>query len=63
MKKVNIIHTDFKIKVGNIISQRIPVITGLRQGNAFSPILFSIALERVNKESHIENNGYDWVVA
>jgi len=46
-----------KIKVGNIVSQGIPVSTGLRQGDALLPILFNIALEKVIRESHIEDNG------
>ncbi|XP_050431103.1 uncharacterized protein LOC126839731 [Adelges cooleyi] len=36
---------------------RIPVTTGLRQGDALSLILFNIALEKVIRESHIEDNG------
>jgi predicted alpha/beta-fold hydrolase len=32
--KANILHTEIKIKVGNIVSQGIPVSTGLRQGDA-----------------------------
>jgi len=55
--KANILHTEIKIKVGNIVSQGILVTTGLRQRDALSPILFNIALERVIREGHIEDNG------
>jgi hypothetical protein len=55
--KANILHTEIKIKVGNILSQGISVSTDLRQGDALSSILFNIALEKVIRESHIEENG------
>jgi len=55
--KANILHMKIKIKVGNIVSQGIPVSTGLRQGDALLPILFNIALEKVIRESRIEENG------
>lgn len=54
--KVNILHTEIKIKVDNIVSKGIPVSTGLRQRDALSPILFNIALEKIIRESRIEEN-------
>lgn len=39
--------------------------TGLRQGNDLSPILFNITLEKVIRESHIEDNGVHlggWII-
>lgn len=35
-----------KVKVGNVLS-KVQVNTGLRQGNALSPIIFNLVLEKV----------------
>jgi len=47
----NIGHTDNKIKLGYTILKTVHVTTGLRQGDAMSPILFNTALEKVVREA------------
>ncbi|KAG8237000.1 hypothetical protein J437_LFUL015911 [Ladona fulva] len=42
--------TRAKIKLGNKICETFRVNTGLRQSNGLSPILFNIALEKVNRD-------------
>jgi len=39
-----------KIKFNSVISDGFTVTTGLRQGNALSPVLFNLALESVVRE-------------
>lgn len=46
-------HTDIQVKIGNVTSQPTRVTTGLRQGDALSPVLFNLVLERVIREMNI----------
>lgn len=46
-------HTDIQVKIGNGTSQPTRVTTGLRQGDALSPVLFNLVLERVIREMNI----------
>ncbi|VVC32177.1 Reverse transcriptase domain [Cinara cedri] len=46
-------HTDIQVKIGNVTSQPTRVTTGLRQGDALSPLLFNLVLERVIREMNI----------
>ena len=55
--KMNIDHTDIKVKVGHSTSNVVQVTTGLRQGDALSPILFNIALEKVVREIRMDQGG------
>lgn len=38
--------TIVKVKVGNVLSREVQVNTGLRQGDALSPIIFNLVLEK-----------------
>jgi len=51
---MSIEHIDIEVKVGHSTLNAVQVRTGLRQVDALSPILFSIALEKV-----IRNIGMD----
>jgi len=42
-----------KVKVGSATSRMVEVRTGLRQGDALSPILFNLILEKVIREMEI----------
>ncbi|VVC33158.1 Hypothetical protein CINCED_3A020579 [Cinara cedri] len=44
--KASLNHTDIQVKICNVTSQPTRVTTGLRQGNALSPVLFNLVLER-----------------
>jgi len=37
----------YQVRVDNILSKEFQVVTGLKQGDAFSSLLFNIALENV----------------
>jgi hypothetical protein len=54
---MNIDHRDIKVKVGHFISNIVQVTTRLRQGDALSPILFNIALEKVIREIGMDQGG------
>ncbi|VVC35169.1 Reverse transcriptase domain [Cinara cedri] len=45
--------TMVKVKVGNVLSREVQVNTGLRQGDALSPIIFNLVLEKVNRMMNI----------
>jgi len=42
-----------KVKVGNVLSREVQVNTGLRQGDALSPIIFNLVLEKVIRMMNI----------
>jgi hypothetical protein len=48
--EISILETFVKVRVGNIITDPILVKSGLRQGDAVSPILFNIVVEKVIRE-------------
>jgi hypothetical protein len=47
-------NTEIKVQIGNSISTAAQVRTGLRQGDALSPILFNLALEKVVQSTSCE---------
>jgi len=57
-KLVNLIgasinQTDIKGKIANKTSQPVRVTTGLRQGDALSPVLFNLVLEKIVREMNV----------
>lgn len=44
--------TWYQVRVDNILSNEFDALTGLKQGDALSPLLFNIALEKVQKTNH-----------
>jgi len=53
---ISVIETKVKVKVGSLISN--PVKSGLRQGDASSPILFNLVLKRVIREINVNHQGF-----
>jgi len=51
--EANIRQTKVKVKVGNATSRMVDVRTELRQGDALSPVLFNLVLEKVIREKNI----------
>ncbi|KAF0753170.1 ribosome biogenesis protein TSR3 isoform X1 [Aphis craccivora] len=45
--------TDIKVKIANTISKPVGVTTGLRQGDALSPVMFNLVLEKIVREMNI----------
>ncbi|KAL4084333.1 hypothetical protein QTP88_028157 [Uroleucon formosanum] len=45
--------TKIKVKLANMLSQSVEVVTGLRQGDALSPILFNLVLEKIVREINL----------
>lgn len=55
--KMNIKHTDMKMKIGNSTSNAVHAVhAGLRQNAVFSPILFNTAIEKIINERRIDQN-------
>jgi len=48
--------TKYQVRVDQTASEEFQVTTGLKQGDALSPLLFDIALEKVIKS--VQYNGY-----
>jgi len=46
-------YCEIKSKIASSTSQSFKVATGLRQGDALSPILFNLVLEKVVREMNI----------
>lgn len=46
-------YNNIKAKIGNVSSQLKRVTIGLRQGNALSPVLFNLVLEKVIQEINV----------
>jgi len=51
--KASMENSEIKIKIANSTSQSFKVATGLRQGDALSPILFILVLEKIVREMNI----------
>lgn len=51
--------TKYQVRVDNILSEEFQVVSGLQQGNAFSPLLFNIAPEKVVQSIQRDNHGID----
>jgi hypothetical protein len=45
--------TDIKVKIANTISKPVGGSTGLRQGDALSPVMFNLVLEKIVREMNI----------
>jgi len=54
--KVSAMNTEIKVQVGNSLSTAAQVRIGLRQGDALSPILFNLALEKVVQSTCFEQS-------
>jgi len=57
-KLVNLIEacingTKIKVKLASMMSQRVEAVTGLRQGDALSSILFNLVLEKIVRETNL----------
>ncbi len=52
----------FEVRVGDAISERAPIITGVPQGSSISPILFSIFINDIPMRS-ASNDGYSLLFA
>lgn len=46
-------NTSIKIKIAIAASEKVKVSTGLRQGDALSPVLFNIVLEKIISELNV----------
>ncbi|VVC31914.1 Reverse transcriptase domain [Cinara cedri] len=59
MTKVCMNGTKYQVRVDNVLSEEFQVVTGLKQGDALSPLLFNIALEKVVRSIQRDNYGID----
>lgn len=50
-------NTQYQIRVDNTLSEAFEVNTGLKQGDALSPMLFNLALEKTIREMQKESTG------
>jgi hypothetical protein len=48
--KASLENTSIKIKIANAVSETVRVSTGLKQGDALSPVLFNLVLEKIVRE-------------
>jgi len=46
-----------RVRVGNNLSDMFPIINGLKQGDALSPLLFSCALEYAIRRVQVKQDG------
>ncbi|KAL4120341.1 hypothetical protein QTP88_013055 [Uroleucon formosanum] len=53
-----VMETKVKVKVGDLILDPVLVKSLLRQGDALSPILFNLVLERVIRKINVNNQGF-----
>lgn len=51
--------SKYQVRIDNILSKEFQVVTGLKQGDALSPLLFNIALEKVIWSIQRDNHGID----
>jgi len=54
LTKMRMKNTKYQVRVDQTTSEEFQVITGLKQGDALSPLLFNIALEKVIRR--VQNN-------
>lgn len=47
--------TKYHVRVDNVLSDEFQVVTSLKQGDALSPLLFNIALEKVVRSIQRDN--------
>lgn len=53
----SIMNIEIKYQVGNFLSTAAQIRIGLRQGDALSPILFNVALEKVIQSTSFDKRG------
>lgn len=54
-------NTKYQVRVDQTLSEKFEVITGLKQGDANSPLMFNIALEKIIRYVKNNNLGTTWV--
>jgi len=59
LTKVCMNGTKYQVRVDNVLSEEFQVVTGLKQGDALSPLLFNIALEKAVRSIQRDNHGID----
>jgi len=53
--KASLENTSIKIKIANTTSDTVRVSMGLRQGDALSPVLFNLVLEKIVRELRVDD--------
>lgn len=51
--------TNYQVNVNSVLSENFQIVTGLKQGDALSPLLFNITLEKVVQSVQGDNCGID----
>jgi len=55
--KLCLTETQSRVRVGNRLSDMFPIRSGLKQGDALSPLLFNLALKYTIRKVHVKEDG------